>query len=215
MPKTPVLPAESHEALERALEILRQGGLVCFPTDTVYGVGAHGFQEEAIRRIYQAKERPLEKAIALLLASEEQVEQVSAGLTPAGRRLAERYWPGALTLVLPRRPEVPAVLSPGRATVAVRIPDHPLTLHLIRMLGAPLAATSANRSGHPDPVTAEDVVRELGDRVDLILDGGRCPGGVPSTVVDLTTDPPAILRAGPIPEEELAKVLGAKQAPKV
>ncbi len=207
MLKTPVMPAESPEALERALQVLRQGGLVCFPTDTVYGVGAHGFQEEAIRRIYQAKERPLEKAIALLLASEGQVEQVSPGLTPVGRRLAERYWPGPLTLVLPRRPEVPSILSPRRATIAVRIPDHPITLRLIRMLGAPLAATSANRSGHPDPITAEDVVRELGDRVDLILDGGRCPGGVASTVVDLTTDPPQILRPGPISEDELAEML--------
>lgn len=207
MPKAPVLPAESPEALEQALHVLRQGGLICFPTDTVYGVGAHGLQEEAIRRIYQAKGRSFEKAIALLLASEEQVQQVSAGLTPAGRRLAERYWPGPLTLVLPRHPGVPAILSPGRATIAVRIPDHPITLRLIQMLGAPLAATSANRTGHPDPVTAEDVLHELGDRVDLILDGGPCKGGLASTVVDLTTDPPTILRPGPIPAEELRELL--------
>jgi len=207
MSKPLVLPAESPEALEQALHVLRQGGLVCFPTDTVYGVGAHGFQEEAIRRLYQVKGRSFEKAIALLLASEEQIQRVSPGLPPAGQRLAGRYWPGPLTLVLPRRPEVPGLLSPGRATIAVRIPDHPVPLRLIQMLGAPLAATSANRTGHPDPVTAEDVVRELGDRVNLILDGGPCKGGVASTVVDLTTDPPTILRPGPIPAEEIRELL--------
>ncbi|MBC8249031.1 MAG: threonylcarbamoyl-AMP synthase, partial [Anaerolineales bacterium] len=124
--------------------------------------------------------------------------------------LAERFWPGGLTLVLPKKANVPDVVSAGGSTVAVRVPDHPVALALIAALGAPLAATSANLSGRPSPVTAQEVETELGGRIELILDGGRCPGGIPSTVLDLTTEPPTILRAGAIAVEEI-KALLAKQ----
>ena len=203
-----VLSADSDEALARAVEVLARGGLVAFPTDTVYGVGAHGLDPQAILRLYYAKQRPRSKPIALLIADEEQLNHVVQAVPPKAARLAARFWPGPLTLVFPKHARVPDVLTAGGDAVAVRMPDHPVTLRLIRMLGAPLAASSANRSGHPDPVTAEEVVRELGEEVDLVLDGGRCPGGVPSTVVDLTVDPPVVLRVGPISEEDIARVLG-------
>ncbi len=200
--ETKVLPA-SEEAIGVAVRILAEGGLVAFPTDTVYGVGAHAFQSDAVERIYTAKFRPRDKAIPILLAQADDLALVAEGITETAWLLAERFWPGGLTLVLPKRANVPDVVSAGGPTVAVRVPDHPVPLALIAALGAPLAATSANLSGHPSPVTAQEVEAKLGGRIELILDGGRCPGGVPSTVLDLTTDPPAILRAGAIGVKEI------------
>ena len=200
--ETKVLPA-SEEAIGVAARILAEGGLVAFPTDTVYGVGAHAFQPDAVERIYTAKFRPRDKAIPILLAQADDLALVAEGITETAWLLAERFWPGGLTLVLPKRANVPDVVSAGGPTVAVRVPDHPVPLALIAALGAPLAATSANLSGHPSPVTAQEVEAKLGGRIELILDGGRCPGGVPSTVLDLTTDPPAILRAGAIGVKEI------------
>jgi L-threonylcarbamoyladenylate synthase len=166
-------------------------------------VAAHGFQSAAIARLFEAKGRPSSKAIALLVTGVDQVRQVARDIPAVAWRLGERFWPGALTLVLKRAPSVPDVLSAGGETVAVRVPNHPVALALIAATGAPLAATSANRSGNPDPVSAQDVTRELGDAIDLILDGGVCSGGVPSTVLDLTAEPPAIVRYGPIPKEDI------------
>jgi L-threonylcarbamoyladenylate synthase len=200
--ETQALPA-SEEAIGVAARILAEGGLVAFPTDTVYGVGAHAFQPDAVERIYTAKFRPRDKAIPILLAQADDLALVAEGITETAWLLAERFWPGGLTLVLPKRANVPDVVSAGGPTVAVRVPDHPVPLALIAALGAPLAATSANLSGHPSPVTAQEVEAKLGGRIELILDGGRCPGGVPSTVLDLTTDPPAILRAGAIGVKEI------------
>lgn len=191
------------EAIDAAARVLAEGGLVAFPTDTVYGVGAHAFQPDAVERIYVAKIRPRDKAIPILLAQPDDLVLVAEGITEAAWLLAERFWPGGLTLVLPKKTSVPDVVSAGGPTVAVRAPDHPVPLALIAALGVPLAATSANLSGHPSPVTAPEVVAELGGRIELILDGGQCPGGVPSTVLDLTTDPPAILRAGVIAAKEI------------
>ena len=190
-----------------AARILAEGGLVAFPTDTVYGVGAHAFQPDAVERIYTAKIRPRDKAIPILLAQADDLPLVAEGITETAWLLVERFWPGSLTLVLPRKASVPDVVSAGGSTVAVRVPDHPAPLALIAALRAPLAATSANLSGHPSPVTAQEVKAELGGHIELILDGGRCPGGVPSTVLDLTTDPPAILRAGAIAVEEIKAAL--------
>ena len=205
-----MLPA-GKEAVAVAARILAEGGLVAFPTDTVYGVGAHAFQPDAVERIYTAKVRPRDKAIPILLAQADDLALVAEGITETAWLLAERFWPGGLTLVLPKKANIPDVVSAGGSTVAVRVPNHPVPLALIAALGAPLAATSANLSGHPSPVTAGEVEAELGGRIELILNGGRCPGGVPSTVLDLTADPPAILRAGAIAVEEINAALAEQR----
>ncbi len=195
------------EALDRAAQVLRTNGLVAFPTDTVYGVAAHAFSPQAVERIYQAKGRPTDRPIPLLLADPEDMELVAREIPQMAWDLAELFWPGPLTLVLPAHPRVPKPVIAGGDSVAVRIPDHLIPQGLARLLHAPLATTSANRSGEPDAVTAQEVDEQIGPNIDLILDGGPCPGGVPSTVLDLTTDPPRLLRPGPITRTMLAEVL--------
>ncbi len=190
-----------------AAAALRAGALVAFPTDTVYGVGAHVFLPAAVARIYEAKGRREEKPIPVLLRSADDLPQVAAFPSPQAWRLARRCWPGALTIVLASRPEIPAVVRAGGATVGVRVPDHPVVRALIGAVGAPLAATSANRSGRPSPTTAAEVVAQLGGRVEYIIEGD-CPGGVESTVIDLSVDPPAILREGAISRAEVMAALG-------
>jgi len=204
---TLVLPADRLDSIAEAVALLRAGELVAFPTDTVYGVGAHAFMEAAVASLYVVKERTLEKAIPLLLSSGGDLSQVAEPVPVLAWTLARQFWPGALTLVVPKGPAVLDVVSPGPG-VAVRVPDHPVAIELIRRLGAPLATTSANLSGGPSPTTAEEVLEQLAGRIALILDGGPCAGGVPSTVLDLTTSPPRILRAGGIPADALAKVIG-------
>jgi L-threonylcarbamoyladenylate synthase len=203
--KTKVFPV-TEESMAEAVRILSAGGLVAFPTDTVYGVGAHALQPQAVEKIYAAKIRPREKAIPLLLATPDDLSLVAESVAPVVHLLAERFWPGGLTLVVRKRAIVPDTVSLG-PTVAVRIPDHPVTQALIVALSAPLAATSANLSGNPSPITAQEVMGELAGRIELILDGGSCPGGISSTVLDLTTDPPTILRSGAITEEDLRAIL--------
>jgi L-threonylcarbamoyladenylate synthase len=203
--KTKVFPV-TEESMAKAVRILSAGGLVAFPTDTVYGVGAHALQPQAVEKIYAAKIRPREKAIPLLLATPDDLSLVAESVAPVVYLLAERFWPGGLTLVVRKRAIVPDAVSLG-PTVAVRIPDHPVTQALIVALSAPLAATSANLSGNPSPVTAREVMGELAGRIEFILDGGSCPGGISSTVLDLTTDPPTILRSGAITEEDLRAIL--------
>ena len=198
------LSAEAPNALQQAAEALRRGGLVAFPTDTVYGVGVHAFLLEAVARLYQVKERPADRAIPLLLPDAEAMQSVCTDIPPLAWRLAERFWPGALSLVLRRAQVVPDAVTGGGSTVAVRVPDHMLVRDLCRRVGAPLAATSANRHGQPAPVTAAEVWEALGGRISLILDGGPCPRGAASTVLDLTVSPPLILRSGPVTAEQLA-----------
>ena len=198
-----LLPAADATALAEAVSVLRAGGLVAFPTDTVYGVAAHAFLPAAVERLYVVKERPLDKAIPLLLGDVEDVDGVVREIPAVARRLIERFWPGGLTIVLPARSHLPAIVTAGTGSVALRLPDHAVPRALARALGAPLAATSANLSGQPSPRTAADVVADLGGRIALVLDGGPCPGGVDSTVVDLTVSPPRIARAGAIPPAEL------------
>jgi L-threonylcarbamoyladenylate synthase len=187
--------------------LLRAGKLVIFPTETVYGLGASGLDAEAVERIYLAKERPPEKGLILAVAAPEHVTQVAHGLGPLALRLMERFFPGPLTLVLPARDVVPAIVTAGGATVAVRMPDHPVALALIRACGSPVAAPSANRSGEPPPRTADEALSGLDGRVDLALDAGPCPVGTPSTIIDLTTTPPRILREGAIPATVLEAYL--------
>lgn len=205
--ETRVIPAASPKWLEEALSILRGGGVVAFPTDTVYGVGADPLREEAVAALFQAKGRPAEKAIPLLLSEMSQVEAVAREVPAVAEALARRFWPGPLSMVVWAREEVPAIVRAGGETVALRMPDHPVALGLIGAFGRPLAVTSANLSGHPAPVTAEEVLTQLRGRIPLLVDGGQCPGGDPSTVLDLTADPPRILRPGPIPWEEIRACL--------
>ncbi len=201
------LCAQAADALTRAVEALRRGKVIAFPTDTVYGVGAHAFLPEAVARLYAVKERPVHLPIPLLLPAAAALERVCVSIPPLAWRLAERFWPGGLSLVLPRAPLIPDIVTAGGETVAVRVPDHALVRELCRRLGAPLAATSANRHGQPAPVTAEEAAAQLGGRIPLLLDGGPCPGGVASTVLDLTVSPPRILRPGPVTAESLNALL--------
>ncbi len=204
----PADPVGQRELIARAAELVRAGEVVAFPTDTVYGIGAHAWNQEAVQRLYAIKERPGHKAIALLISGPDQLPAVTDYRSPALDQLARRFWPGGLTVVLPWRPEILKSGQVSIPTVGVRVPDHPIPLALIAEVGAPLATTSANLSGAPSPVTAEEVARQIGDRIALIIDGGPCPGGRDSTVVDLTTQPPTVRRAGAVPVEELEALLG-------
>jgi len=204
--KTLFLRGSEPETISIAADLLRRGELVAFPTDTVYGLGAHAYLPEAVERIYAVKGRREDKGIPLLLADVESLAEVATEVPPVARRLAAAFWPGGLTLVLPKSPLVPAAVS-REPTVAVRIPAHPLVLALIRAVGVPVATSSANRSGEPSLTTAQAVRAVFDGRIAAIIDGGRSPGGVPSTIVDCTAWPPAILRLGAIPEEELEPYL--------
>lgn len=205
---TQVLLTTDPNAIPRALEILRAGGLIAFPTDTVYGLAARIDDPAGINKLYEAKARSASKAIAVLIAEVEQLGQLTPGLTPSARLLAERFWPGALTLVVPKHHGLPANLSP-LPTVGVRMPDHAFARALMRAAG-PLATSSANISGDTNTLTAQQVLEQLEGRLELVLDGGAVPGGVPSTVVDCTQDPPKILRQGALTEETLLAALGRK-----
>lgn len=196
-----VLRADDPEAIRRAVDVLRAGEVIALPTDTVYGLGADSRLGPAIKRLYQIKERDRGKAIPLLLAHAEDMIQVASRVPDIAWRLARQFWPGALTMVLPRAAHLLRVLTPNSESVAVRVPAHPTVLRLVALLGAPLATTSANISGEREAVTAEEVQAVLGERVPLILDDGRCPGGVASTVIDVTADPPRILRRGALGDE--------------
>ncbi len=207
-----LLVADQESALVRALALLAQGEVIAIPTDTVYGVAADGLNPMAIGRLYAAKDRPRDKAIPLLLASPEDLGQVAAHLPTGAHLLARRFWPGALTLVVQARSHIPAILRAEGDSVAVRVPDHPTPRELARRLGRPLAATSANISGRSDPSTPQEVLEQLGDRIPLILDGGRVGGGVPSTVIDFSVEPPRVLRVGALPVSELEMTLGMELA---
>lgn len=198
---TLVVPADDPRALQQALDTLQQGGLVAFPTDTVYGLGALAFDPISIECLYAVKGRESSKAIPILICDLGELSQVAATIDSRTRRLAERFWPGPLTLVVPRHPSLPDVLTPY-PTVGVRMPDHPVALAFIKRTG-PLAVTSANLSGQPSATTAGEVLAYLRGRIDLVLDGGPTPGGVSSTVVDCRGPDLAILRQGPITLEEL------------
>jgi L-threonylcarbamoyladenylate synthase len=203
---TILLPAND-ESIQTALTILRNGGLVAFPTDTVYGVGALAFDGMAVESIYIAKDRPIEKAIPVLIADAADMEKVGIDIPDVAYQLAARFFPGPLTCLIPKQPTLPESVS-ATDTVGVRVPDHEVARKLLRAAG-PMAVTSANISGQPSPSTAEEVFAQLGGRIDLILDGGRTPGGVPSTLVDCTGNDLRILREGPISLEEIRRKLSS------
>lgn len=203
--ETVILSAEKSGAIAQALEVLKRGDLVAFPTDTVYGIGALAFDAAAVENIYSAKDRPVDKAIPILIGGPEDLDKVTADIPPIAAKLAARFWPGALTLVVPKHPNLPEVVS-TTPTVGVRVPDHPVARALLRAAG-PMAVTSANLSGQASPKTAEEVSRQLNGRIPLILDGGETPGGVPSTVVNCLGTEPAILREGPVTLKDIQFVL--------
>ena len=191
------------------IAILRQGGVVAFPTDTVYGLGAGANIPQAVERVYQVKERPANMALPLLLADISQINEVAESVPPIAWLLAKKFLPGALTMVLPKSKSVPDTITAGNKTVAIRIPDHPVPVALARGLGMPIVGTSANLSGQPSALTANDVYSQFGDKVDLIIDGGKCRGGRESTIIDVTGKVPVILREGAISERELRRVCGS------
>jgi len=201
-------PAVTSDVLDEAAERLRAGGLAAFPTDTVYGVGALASDPVAVAGLFKAKNRPSDRAIPILLASAGELEGIVDDVPQAAGRLAEAFWPGALTLVLRRGKDFVSAALAGGDTVAVRVPDHAVVRGLIGRVGEALAGTSANLSGGRSPVTAEKVREQLGASVDIIIDGGRCPGGVESTVVDVSVDPPRVLREGAIPRSRLEQATG-------
>lgn len=196
------------ESLKRAVEILRAGGLVAFPTETVYGLGADATNSAAVRRIFDAKGRPSTNPLIVHVADEKTARRYAAAWPSEASGLALRFWPGPLTLVLAKAPLIVPEATPGRYTVALRVPDHPLTLALLREFDGPVAAPSANRSMRISPTTAEHVRQELGDTVDLILDGGPCRVGIESTVLDLSGSTPTILRPGGISREQIERIIG-------
>lgn len=195
------------EALRRAVDLLRLGEVVAFPTDTVYGLGGDPLSESSLAALFAAKGRPEDKPIALLVSGSDQVHQVTTDVPPLAWALMERFWPGPLTLVLRAAAHLPPTLLAGRETVGVRMPDHDIVLALLAAYEAPLAVTSANLSGEPDLRTGEEVEAALNDRIPFVLDGGRTPGGSASTVLDLTASPPRILRSGPISEDDLRELI--------
>ncbi len=201
MVEAPLLRVEAVESIQRAREVLLGGGVIALPTDTVYGLGAHSGVASAVEQLYALKFRDKGKAIPLLLAGVDDLRLVAVEVPEVAWRLAERFWPGPLTMVVPKAAGVLDVLTAGGPSVAVRVPAHNAVLKLIATLGAPLAATSANLSGQTEAVTANEVRAVFGARLQLILDGGRCPGGVASTVVDVTVTPPRIRRRGAAAQE--------------
>lgn len=203
---TRVLCATDEWALQQAAAALRAGEVVVFPTDTVYGAGCDLWQPRAIERLYWAKQRPKHLAIPVLVASPQDVTQVASILPPRFDQMAARFWPGGLTLIVLRKPTVPDILCAGGPTVAVRMPDHPAARRLIALMGGALATTSANLSSRPAPVTAQEALNDLNSRAAIVLDGGPCPGGVASAIVDLTTNPPVLLRSGAL-DDALRQVL--------
>ncbi len=205
MTTTPVLSIKDPDAIPAAKKIIENQGLIVFPTDTIYGVAADAHSAKGVQRIYAAKERSEDKALPVLIGDLTQLEDLVLFVTEEVRLIAEHFWPGALTLILPKSSDVPAELSPY-PTIGIRMPDLAFTLSLLKQTG-PLAATSANISGGPNPVTARDVLNQLDGRVDLILDGGATPGPAASTVVDASGPALKILREGPVALADLQALI--------
>jgi L-threonylcarbamoyladenylate synthase len=190
--------------IEKGVKILQRGGVIAFPTDTVYGLGADAFNSTAVARIYEIKNRPQHQQLPLLIADVERLTALAEPIPKIAWFLARRFWPGGLTLILSKTDSVPLYLAPG-PTIAVRVPDHPVCQALIQHLGNPIIGTSANISGQQAALTANEVRQQLGGKIDFIINGGKCPSGKESTIVDVTHKVPVILRPGIIPSDEIDK----------
>lgn len=206
--KTITLKGGQAEDIARAAELLRQGELVAFPTETVYGLGADAINEEAVKGIYQAKGRPSDNPLIVHIYQREQLFLLAREISTVAELLIERFWPGPLTLIFPKTERVPSCITGGLDTVAVRMPSHPVALDLLQACGLPIAAPSANRSGKPSPTTAEHVLYDLSGRIAAVVDGGTAAVGLESTVLDITRKVPVILRPGGITREQLEAVIG-------
>ena len=193
--------------LTYAAEVILRGGLVGVPTDTIYGLAGNGLNADAVSKIYEVKGRPAIKALILLVPDLNVAETVCAVIPEQAHILADAFWPGALTLILPRRDNVPDIVAAGGNTIGVRCPDHPKTLELLRLTGVPLAAPSANISGMPSPKNVEEVLAYFDGQIECVIDGGISALGFESTIVDLTVEPYRILRQGALPEEEIRRAL--------
>ena len=198
----------SEEQYNEAAQIIKDGGLLGIPTETVYGLGANALNEDACRRIYEAKGRPQNNPLIIHIADLSWLPGYCKDIPPAAYALARRFWPGPLTMILPKQDCVPMRTTGGLDTVGIRCPDHPLTLEIIRRAGVPIAAPSGNTSGRPSPTTAQHMVEDMWGKIDGIADGGPCGVGVESTIIDLTCTPPCLLRPGGLPLEALREVLG-------
>ena len=200
-----ILTASDPTAIKRAADVLRSGGIVAYPTDTVYGLGANVFLPQALDRVMEAKRRPDEKSLPVLIGDQAHLGELVTGIPQDARQLIGQFWPGALTIVLMKQPHLSPLL--GDSTLAVRQPNHPAVLALLAAAECPLTGTSANRSGCPAATTAEEAQEQLGTSVDVILDGGPASGNTPSTVIDCTVQPARILREGAVTRSALAAVL--------
>ncbi len=211
---TEVLPAPDIDsgtsAITRAAAIIRTGGLVAIPTETVYGLAANALDPAAVDRIYSAKGRPADNPLIVHISDIKDLDNLCTSVPPAARELAKRFWPGPLTMVLPRRPGILDGVTRGLDTVAIRVPDHPVALAIIKAAGVPVAAPSANISGSPSPTKAEHVVADLDGRIDAIVDSGPCRVGLESTVLDLSVSPPCLLRPGGVSRREIETAIGEK-----
>lgn len=216
-----IIEKVTEDSIKRAAEIIKRGGLVAFPTETVYGLGANGLDGEAAARIYTAKGRPADNPLILHIAQKNEVYALAAEVPAEAQRLMDAFWPGALTIILPKKAHIPEIVSAGLETVGVRMPSHPAARALIAAAGLPLAAPSANASGRPSPTLAEHVAHDLGGRIDMILDGGATECGLESTVVEATAEGVCVLRPGAVTLEDLRGVVpdvwldtGSTAAPK-
>lgn len=212
MVKTEVLKINKYkpeiEKIKYAADVIKKGGLVAFPTETVYGLGADVFNEEAVKRIFQVKGRPPDNPLIVHIADVADIKSLTESIPPKAKILAERFWPGPLTIVLKKSKKVSDIVTAGCDSVAIRIPNNLIALSLIKESGVPIVAPSANKSGRPSPTSARDVVEDLGGLVELILDGGKTKIGIESTVIDMTIDRPIILRPGGVTVEEIKKIIG-------
>lgn len=203
---TPISPTILAQ-VRKAVDVMRSGGCAAFPTDTVYGLGADVYNAEAVTRVFTVKRRLMTLPMPVLIAETKQLGELTGAVSDTARVLMDKFWPGGLTIVFNRKASFDSPVLAGSGKVAVRLPGHAVTLRLIQELGSPMVGTSANLHNGPSALTASDVKRQLGDNVDFIIDGGPCPGGIESTLVDITVDPPTILRVGAIPAGELTALL--------
>jgi L-threonylcarbamoyladenylate synthase len=199
---------KSAEAVYQAAEILRRGGIVAFPTETVYGLGADAFNPIAVARVFEVKRRPHFDPLIVHVAGQGDLDKLVSEIPSDARKVIEQFWPGPLTIVLLKKEEVPEIVTSGLPTVAVRMPRHPMALSLIRRAGSPIVGPSANPFGYLSPTTAEHVRDQLGDQIDFILDGGPCEIGVESTIISFSGAKPALLRPGGVPLEEIESIIG-------
>lgn len=211
---TLLLDGKKQESIETAARIIREGGLVGMPTETVYGLGANALDEKAVAKIFRAKGRPQDNPLIVHISEFEQIEPLVSEVPEEARKLAEAYWPGPMTMVLPKSKRVPDLVSANLPTVGIRFPSHPVARALISAAGVPVAAPSANRSGLPSTTTAAHVLRDMDGRIDAVLDGGPCGVGVESTIILLTSKPPRLLRPGGITLNQLRDVLGEVEVDK-